>query len=230
MTRAPGGTGRHAVARPSGDAHLGQWPWPGLHRHHRLTTSTCSPSPTASKITVPRRPALSFRLCRAATAPEALLGPASGLCRRRQWQRGGCQLRRLQGSRHAAQELFLHRRLGRHHRQILDGGRHPAQRRNLNGAYLGYDHRRRHQSLSGQLPAGGRNIAPGAAASVTHQCLFAGAKVVDICAAMSDSQGIFAVSTRRWTGAGSGSSPSRSSGLWTISTNCIGNFGLAIWA
>ena len=29
------------------------------------------------------------------------------------------------------QDLLLHRRLGRHHRQILDGGRHPAPGRNL---------------------------------------------------------------------------------------------------
>ena len=34
-------------------------------------------------------------------------------------------------TRHAAQDLFFHRRLGRHHRQILDGGRHSAPERKL---------------------------------------------------------------------------------------------------
>ena len=38
---------------------------------------------------------------------------------------------RLQGRRHAAQEFLLHRRLGGHHRQILDGGGDPAPGRNL---------------------------------------------------------------------------------------------------
>ena len=65
---------------------------------------------------------------------QTSLDAACGLCRRRQWQRGRRQLQRLQGPRHAAQDLLLHRRLGRHHRQILDGGGHPAPERELSTA------------------------------------------------------------------------------------------------
>ena len=43
----------------------------------------------------------------------------------------GPDLQQVQGRRRAAEDFHLHRRLARHHRQILDGGRHPAAERKL---------------------------------------------------------------------------------------------------
>ena len=65
----------------------------------------------------------------------------------------------------------------------------PPQNETYNGAYLGSDINPNTKAYQANYRLGPRNVAPGAAATVTHN-LFAGAKVVDILRGYEKNQGI----------------------------------------
>ena len=93
----------------------------------------------------------------------------------------------------------------------------PPQGETYNGAYLGNTIKDDTKAYQANYRLSPRIIANGASASVTHR-LFAGAKVVDILKAYEQQQGI-ASFDKAVDWAGSGSSPSRSSGCSTCSTD-----------
>ena len=126
---------RHAVARPSGDADLGQWPGPYLHpRHRRRRHNTCSASPTASPTNPARRRRfIPSPMSRAKACPrkqtswvlhQGFVGVANG-------SEIDANYDDFKEAGTPPKTFLLDRRLGRHHRQILDGGGHPAPGRNL---------------------------------------------------------------------------------------------------
>ena len=146
----------------------------------RSTTITCSPSPTASRTRARSRHALSLRagVARTVCPPsqhywvlhEGFVGVADGTLKDANYDD-------FKDKGDAAEDISIDRRLGRHHRQILDGGRHPAAERELR-RHLS----RRHacggtKAYQADYRLGARTIAPGDATEVTHH-LFAGAKVV----------------------------------------------------
>jgi hypothetical protein len=89
-----------------------------------------------------------------------------------------------------APDLLVHRRLGRHHRQILDGrGIIPPQSENFNGQYLGTRTQSGAHAYQANYRLNQRVIAPGASATVTHR-MFAGAKVVDILQHYENTQNV----------------------------------------
>ena len=125
------------------------------------------------------------------------------------------------------QKISDHRRLGRHHRQVLDGD--PGARPEGEG-------RRHDQGRPARAPTSSTRsttsrraqaIAPGATAA-TDAHLFAGAKIVRVIDDYAKKLRHRQASTSRSTGAGSGSSPSRCSGCSSGSTCMLGNFGLSI--
>ena len=180
---------------------------------------------------------------RAGDARALRLGPAPGPARRtsannahrprgrhrRARRRASCALSSTRtGRRRRELELQLHRRLARHHRQILAGGADPRPGRagpappSASPTVGGVDIYDANYARRATSPSRRASRSP------RPPRLFAGAKTRADPAGLREEAGHRRTSTRRSTGACSGSSPGRSSGCWSSSTSCVGNFGVAI--